>query len=150
MKYSILFFLITPLLLFCSTPEKMNEPISTNEITLSEGWARPSKSGMMSAAYFKLNNGTTISDTLLSIESDVSSNTQIHLSFQNEEGLMSMEEQKYVLLSAQSKVEFKQGGLHVMIIQPDQDLIEGDSLSLKLHFSSSIELIAKIPIRSVN
>jgi len=105
---------------------------------------------MMSAAYFKLNNGTTISDTLLSIESDVSSNTQIHLSFQNEEGLMSMEEQKYVLLSAQSKVEFKQGGLHVMIIQPDQDLIEGDSLSLKLHFSSSIELIAKIPIRSVN
>ena len=128
----------------------MNEPKSTNEITLSDGWARPGKAGMMSAAYFKINNGTAISDTLLSIESDASSNTQIHLSFKNEEGLMSMEEQKFILLPAQSEVVFKQGGLHVMIIQPDQDLQEGDSLSLKLHLSSSKELIAKIPIRGTN
>ncbi len=150
MKYSILFFLSIPLLLFCSTPEKLEVPKSTNEITLSDGWARPGKAGMMSAAYFKLYNGTAKSDTLLSIESDASSNTQIHLSFKNEEGLMSMDEQKFVLLPAQSELEFKQGGLHVMIIQPDQDLQEGDSLSLKLHLSSSKELIAKVPIRSVN
>ncbi|MEQ9308188.1 MAG: copper chaperone PCu(A)C [Balneolaceae bacterium] len=150
MKSIFITIIIFPFLLFCSAQEKKELPKSSDEIIISDGWARPGKAGMMSAAYFKIINGTSSADTLFSVESDASTNTQIHLSFQNEDGLMSMEEQPYVVIPAQSEVEFKQGGLHVMIIQPTNDLLEGDSLSLKLFFNSMTKFDLKVPIRSFN
>lgn len=148
MKHLLLLFLIIPFFLFCSAPETKKKTISNKEIIVTDGWARPGKTGMMSAAYFKLINGTSTADTLLRIESNASPNTQIHRSFQTEDGLMGMEEQPFVLIPAQSEVEFKQGGLHVMIIQPEKDLIDGDSISLKLYLSSSKILDVNVPVKS--
>ncbi|GAB5407668.1 MAG: hypothetical protein BalsKO_00330 [Balneolaceae bacterium] len=139
-----------PFIVFCSAPEQKKQTEPSGKLTVSEGWARSGKVGMMSAAYFKILNGTSTADTLFSVQSDASTNTQIHLSFQNEEGLMSMEEQPFVAIPAQSEVEFKQGGLHIMIIQPTKDLMEGDSLTLSLNFGSYKGMVAKVPIRSFN
>tara|TARA_R110000868_G_scaffold235273_8_gene489113 strand:+ start:21626 stop:22072 length:447 start_codon:yes stop_codon:yes gene_type:complete len=143
-----LFFFVSTLFISCSQPEK--ELPKSNEIMLIDGWARPGKAGMMSAAYFKLKNNTGSPDTVLNILSDASKNTQMHLSFKTDDGLMSMKQQQFVAIPSKSEIEFKQGGLHVMIIQPDRDLVEGDSISLRLFLSSSKELVAKVPVKSVN
>lgn len=117
-------------------------------IMIIDGWARPAKAGRMSAAYFKLQNGTNRADTLISATSDATVNTQIHLSYKNDSGLMAMEEQDQVAVPAASIVEFRQGGLHIMLIQPEKDLNPGDSVRVTLNFLSGMELSSKIPVRS--
>lgn len=144
------FLMMGALLSACSSESKVEENITVEEITIADGWARPTKAGMMSAAYFTIKNTTDISDSLLSVSSNVSSNTQIHESYETEDGLMGMREQEFVLVPSKSEIQFKQGGLHIMIIQPDQDLIEGDSVLLGLSFSSSNEIKVKVPIRIPN
>lgn len=148
MKKHSLIFLIGILLSSCSSKKEVEEPKNFETIEVTDGWARPSKSGMMSAAYFTLKNSTDYPDTLLSISSNASANTQMHESYETSDGLMGMKEQTFIPILAQSEVLFKQGGLHVMIIQPEEDLIEGDSIKLTLKFSSAIQLEVKVPIKS--
>lgn len=127
-------------------PQK-NTPTVTNSIEVTDGWARPGKTGMMTAAYFTISNGTNRADTLIGVGTDVTENAQIHRSYETEDGLMGMEHQPFVPISSGAHVEFKPGGLHIMIIQPTMDLNEGDSLSLELTFSSSKTEMIKVPIQ---
>ncbi|MFV1885297.1 MAG: copper chaperone PCu(A)C [Balneola sp.] len=131
----------------CSSPEK--QPLS-GSIEIIDGWVRPGKAGMMSAAYFNLTNSTTVTDTLFSVSSNVTTTTQIHKSYKTEDGLMGMKEQEFVPLPAGETVAFKQGGLHVMIIQPEMDLVEGDSIIFTLEFSSSEGFEVKLPVKTTS
>ncbi len=145
------FYLIITLCAFvaCGEPPK-TEMVSTNKIEVVDSWARPGKTGMMSAAYFTIKNGTGEPDSLLSVSSSISDDIQIHESYATEDGLMGMRPQGLVPIPSNSEVQFKQGGLHVMIIQPNFDLAEGDSITLTLSFSSSLELNIKLPIKATN
>ncbi len=140
------FLTISLFLLFGCIQSDKSAPSGTIKIT--DGWVRPGKSGMMSAAYFNLRNETSTTDTLLSISSDVTSTTQIHESYETEDGLMGMREQPFVALPKGETVAFKQGGLHVMIIQPERDLAEGDSVAFTLQFSSSNDLEISLPVKT--
>ena len=131
----------------CSKPEK--KTLSGN-LEIADGWVRPGKAGMMSAAYFNLTNSTTVTDTLFSVSSNVTTTTQIHKSYKTEDGLMGMKEQEFVPLPAGETVAFEQGGLHVMIIQPEMDLVEGDSIIFTLEFSSSEGFEVKLPVKTIS
>lgn len=142
-------FLAVSALFSCSEkaePPK-DVPTVTNSIEVTDGWARPGKTGMMTAAYFTISNGTSRADTLIGVSTDVTKNAQIHKSYETEDGLMGMEHQPFVPVSSGTHVEFKPGGLHIMIIQPTMDLNEGDSLLLELIFSSSKTEKIKVPIQ---
>ncbi len=138
----------TILFLFFCTEKEPNIQTESNSITIEKGWARPTAQGLMSAAYFDLVNPTSSNDTLISASSPASDNVQVHETYETEDGLMGMREQPNVGIPKESTTSFKQGGLHIMIIQPKVDLVEGDSLSLTLNFSSGLELETKVPIRS--
>ena len=58
-----------------------------------------------------------------------------------------MEEQEFVPVPANASVMFKQGGLHIMLIQPDNDINEGDSVAVELTFKSGRTLSAQVPVR---
>ena len=137
-----------------SCGEKKTEETPARQLSgtmeVTDSWARPASAGMMSAAYFVIKNGTSKADSLLSVESDVTEDTQIHESYTSDDGLMGMRPVGLVPIPSGAEVEFRQGGLHVMIIQPRKDLLEGESITLSLQFSESgmYELI--VPIRSQN
>ena len=136
-------------LFFCA--EKKSEPqieSDSDTISIEQGWARPTAQGLISAAYFELVNSTSSNDTLISASSPASDNVQIHETYETEDGLLGRREQPSVDIAKESTTSFKQGGLHVMIIQPKMDLVEGDSLSLTLNFSSGLELQTKVPIKN--
>lgn len=118
------------------------------QLEITDAWARPAKTGMMSAAYFLINNGTNQADTLLSAESSVTGNTQIHKSYEKEDGLMAMEEQEMVVIPSKTITEFKQGGLHVMFIQLENELAVGDDFELTLNFSSGASKTLTVPVRA--
>jgi len=106
-------------------------------IAIKDAWARPTKAGMMSAAYFTMHNVGSVPDSLVQVSSSASKDVQIHLSYMND-GIMVMEEQPFVAIQASEEIPFQPGGYHIMIIQPTNDMEEGDSISLSLYFKSGM------------
>ena len=106
-------------------------------IAIEDAWARPTKAGMMSAAYFTMHNVGSVADSLVQVSSNASKDLQIHLSYMND-GIMVMEEQPFVAIQASEQIPFQPGGYHIMIIQPTKDMEEGDKISLSLYFKSGM------------
>ena len=106
-------------------------------IAIKDAWARPTKAGMMSAAYFTIHNVGSVPDSLVQVSSSASEDVQIHLSYMND-GIMVMEEQPFVAIQVSEQIPFQPGGYHIMIIQPTNDMEEGDSISLSLYFKSGM------------
>ena len=106
-------------------------------IAIEDAWARPTKAGMMSAAYFTMHNVGSVADSLVQVSSNASEDLQIHLSYMND-GIMVMEEQPFVAIQASEQIPFQPAGYHIMIIQPTKDMEDGDKISLSLYFKSGM------------
>jgi hypothetical protein len=151
-----LLFTFTFFLLFSacnSSDQKEPEPIQTiqsGSLDVLNGWVRPGKAGMMSAAYFTISNGTASADSLLSIHTILASDTQIHETYAKEDGLMGMRPIGLVPIASGEQVDLKPGGMHIMLIQPTKDLAEGDSVEFSLQFAESAEQWITLPVRPAN
>lgn len=119
---------------------------SSGVLTVQDAWARPAGIGENTAAYFTIDNGTGSADRLLSANSDVAAAAEIHLSMAHDNGVMSMEIQEAVQIPARDQVEFKPGGLHVMLVDLNQDLNSGDTISLTLRFQTAGDLTLDVPV----
>ncbi|PKO18273.1 MAG: hypothetical protein CVU39_02205 [Chloroflexi bacterium HGW-Chloroflexi-10] len=106
-------------------------------------WARPALSGNNSAAYFIIINNTSENDTLIDAQSSIAEFTQIHMSIMKD-GNMMMQEQEEVEIPANSSVEFKPKGLHIMLINLNNEWKIGDEFELKLVFEKSGEKIVTV------
>lgn len=128
---------------------------SGTELNLAEGsginiegaWARPASEGRMSAAYFLITNFDDEQDLLLSVQSDVARNVEVHESYEREEGMMGMREITDLEIPGQSTVRFEQGGLHIMLIQLTRQLQDGDTFDLTLTFENHGEITVTVPAR---
>ena len=141
--------LLLPLLLLLACGEsKSEQPIAIKESTIiiKDGWVRPGKANMMTAAFFKIENNTAVNDSLLSVESDVTDNTEIHESYEMEGGMMGMRPIGLIPVGAGDMAELKPGGMHIMIIKPFKDVAEGDSVHFTLTFSEFGEKNIALPI----
>ena len=111
---------------------------SSAELTVQDAWARPASKG---------ENDPSSEDTLLSVTSDIASAVEVHMSMMDGNGVMSMQMQEAVTVPSGKTLEFKPGGLHVMLIRLNQDLKIGDTISLTLIFektgSRTIEVTVK-------
>ena len=61
-------------------------------------------------------------------------------------GVMSMQPQQSVEIPASDTVEFKPGGLHVMLINLNQDLALGNTILLTLKFEKAGEITLEVPV----
>ena len=144
----ILYFLIIS---GCSQTESDNKSkIQLDTFFIEQGWVRSANAGMMSAAYFRIHHNSSVDDTLKSISSNISTDTQIHQSFEKEENMMTMREVGSIPIKANSITELKPGGMHVMIIRPNFDILIGDSVEFTLVFANFGELEIKLPVRSTS
>jgi copper(I)-binding protein len=140
-------------LLFIAACQQESNQQETSTIMPGEGmevqeaWARPGADGRMSAAYFLISNFNSEDDVLISIETDVAQNAEVHESYEREEGMMSMREVPRLDLPAQSTVRFEQGGLHVMLMQLTRQLSDGDTFELTLTFEKNDPITVEIPVR---
>jgi len=120
---------------------------TTGELIIEDAWARTGIAGGNSAVYFIIKNGMGEDDALLSASCDTAKMTQVHMSSMDAEGNMSMSEQERVEIPAGESVEFAQGGLHVMLMNLNQDLVNGDSLEVTLSFEKSGDVVLQVPVR---
>jgi len=120
---------------------------AAKDIEASEVWARTGMAGGNSAVYMLLVNGTSADDELLSASSDVAEAVELHESNMGANGEMQMIPQASISLEAGTKVEFKPGGLHVMLIGLKQDLKAGDEFELTLHFKDHADITLKVIVK---
>ena len=62
-------------------------------------------------------------------------------------GVMMMVQQENVPVGVQSQIEFKPGGLHVMLIGLNQDLKPGDTFQVTLNFEKAGQITMDVPVK---
>jgi copper(I)-binding protein len=119
-------------------------------IEIGDAWGRPSPSVATAGAFFMLitNNGAE-DDALISASSPACGTVELHESFMNDEGAMAMRPVGggQIVVPAESSVELKQGGLHIMCINKLEDFAEGAELELTLQFENAGNLPLNVEIR---
>lgn len=138
-KY-VLLFSVTACLLFSgcrseSNSEDERQPVILGKLELSDGWARPASQGDTGGAYLTIANGTASDDTLLNISSETAEATELHETYENEDGTVEMRPAGKQVIKAGDELIMKPGGLHIMLMNLNRQLAAGDSLTLALQFA---------------
>lgn len=118
-------------------------------IEISDAWARMEYTGANSAVYFVIENHNADADNLVGASSNIADATEVHES-KMEGDVMMMNHLESVTLEPSAKVEFKPGGLHIMLIGLKQDLNPGDEVEVTLHFENSPDLVVKATVRDAS
>ena len=115
---------------------------------IMDAWARPSiGSAGNSAAYMKLMNHGDAADRLIGAKSDVARKTEIHTHIMENNVAKMRRVEGGVELPAKGNVEFKPGGLHVMLIGLKSKLAEGDAFPLTLVFEKKGEVVVDVEVQ---
>jgi copper(I)-binding protein len=116
-------------------------------LAVEEAWARPAITGGTGGVYFAIDNPTSQPDILLSAASDVAGSVELHMSMMQEDGAMTMAHQDSVPVPANDRVEFKPGGLHVMLIDLNRDLTAGERFQITLQFQNAGEVSVEAEVK---
>jgi periplasmic copper chaperone A len=119
---------------------------SPGALSVEDAWARPGGTGSNSAVYFRIDNPTNREDTLLGASSAAAEQVEIHLSMMGADETMAMHPQESVPIPGRSQVTFEPGGLHVMLVDLQRDLLEGDQIDLILQFQEAGEVTLRVPV----
>lgn len=141
---ALAFLLITG----CTTGDEENRDknVTLGKYELSNGWVRPGSKGGNSAAYLRITNGTAIDDTLIAISSDISERTSLHESIEKD-GLTEMHTIADVSIESGSSMTLEPGGKHIMLMQLNNDVSEGDSVNLNFEFAQAGEKEVTLPVQ---
>lgn len=114
-------------------------------ISIDDGWARPTLPGQMSsAAYFTIRNGGG-ADSLASVSSPEADASLHSTSMDN--GVMRMRPVARLEVPANTSLELKPGGIHVMLTHLKRPLETGSTIELDLSFEKSGERKVQLPVR---
>lgn len=144
MRYLAYFLTVLVLLVMISCGAEKEQ---VTEEKVVEERVRPAASGGTSAAYFSYSNTFDKPDTLISVNSAVARLTQVHESYETEDGMMGMRERREVIIPAGENVVFKQGGLHVMMMDLREDLSAGDSVGVELELKLAGRVSRLLPVQ---
>jgi copper(I)-binding protein len=108
-----------------------------NNIQVQHPRINPTIEGIrVSAVYFDIVNNSNEATTLVSVTGEISERIEIH-QHAMVDGLMKMQKvSEGIHLPAQQMVVFKPAGYHIMIMNLQQAINEGDIVELKLHFDN--------------
>ncbi len=144
---------ITFNLLSCSSEEteqngQIEYDLPENGISIEQAWARPGRLNGVTAVYLDLLNGSSVPDTLVQLSSPVAGLVELHETFDRGEGMMGMRQVEVPVFPERGVTEMKPGGLHIMLMQLNQPLNEGEVVSVTLQFALAGEITVTAPVRS--
>jgi copper(I)-binding protein len=86
-------------------------------------------------------------DRLLEARTTAAEVVETHIS-EERDGVMVMSKLDGIDIPARSITELKPGGLHIMLINLKQDLVEGDTIPLTLIFEKTGTVELSVPVRN--
>ena len=118
-------------------------------VTLTHPWARATPPGAkVGAAYFLIEASKAGGDKLIAAKADVAGRVELHTHL-HEGGVMKMRQVPNVPVAAGRKVTFEPSGYHVMLIDLEQPLKEGDLLPMTLVFEKAGEIKVEATVEPI-
>lgn len=150
----IIFLLISFLSCGNGGENQQSESIQTFElpddgIQIENAWARPGSEMGVTAIYMTILNGSSDADSLVSIFSPVAGLVEIHESYKREEGMKGMRPAENLTVPARDALLLEPGGLHVMLMQLNIELAEGDEVEFIVKFANAGEMTVTAPVQSM-
>jgi copper(I)-binding protein len=119
--------------LIACTPE---EP----RLDITDVWSRSSApTALNSAFYMIISNEGSEPDALVSAESNVCGEIQLHESEIDDQGVMTMRQQSEINIPPGGTVVLQVGGLHLMCLDRQIDFVSGETVPLTLDFETAGE-----------
>jgi periplasmic copper chaperone A len=150
-KTTILLLAALPVLFSCNSENSETENIEftlpDSGITIEDAWARPGRANGVTAVYLHVLNGSAETDTLISLSSPQAGLTELHETFERGEGMMGMREAEEPWFPGRSVTTMQPGGLHIMLMQLNTELLEGDEVEVNLTFAIAGEVKVTAPVR---
>lgn len=104
----------------------------------------------VSGAYMSITNNGTDDVTLISVSAEGVGMAQIHETTVDENDMASMQEMaEGILIPAGETVDLMPGGLHIMLMQLENDLVEGETVIIILEFDNDVPINLYAPIVSM-
>lgn len=138
---------IIPILIIISTWLAGCRPSEVVALTIQDAWARPAAAGQNSAIYMTIVNPSGITERLRSASVSVARAAEIHQTSQDSGGVMSMHPQHSVAVPARGKAVFSPGGLHIMLVELNQDLTPGITFNLIMNFDHAGTISIPITVK---
>lgn len=121
------------------------ETIVQAGIAITPGFVRtPSKGAPATAGYLSLT--ASLDDTLLKVSTEAASSVELH-TMTMQEGVMRMRPLPQIDLPAGQTVALAPGGLHLMIMQPDQSLVAAGTVEITLTFENAGDITVALPVQ---
>src|SRR5215471_12977598 len=126
------------------------ENYKVGSIEIEQPWARATPKGAtIGAAYMKLTNTGTEPDRLVGGSVAFARRFEVH-SMTMEQGVMKMREVKDGLeIKPGETVELKPGGYHVMFINLQEPLKQGEDVTVTLKFAKAGTIDVKYPVEGI-
>lgn len=121
--------------------------IAQPPVTVEDAWIRAAPPGTeVMAGYLTLVNGTGNTAVLVSVSSPQFRVVELHRTTMDGE-VARMVALDRVEVAARGRVALEPGGTHLMLIDPEYELQEGDRADLVLRFADGWTLEVNMPIR---
>ena len=119
------------------------------ELEVSDAWVSKPIAGVKNAAgYMTLSNIGTTAVEVVAVGCEMAKMCQIHKTI-HEDGGAKMRQQKIVSIEAGGSLEFKPGGLHIMVMDVSDEFFKADRLPISLTLSDGEVLDAELLIRAM-
>lgn len=119
----------------------------SGDVTVEGAWTRAASSDDGSAAvYFTLRNTGQTTIDLIGVRADIASIEVLHKTVAGSTGVPRMSAVPELKVVPGATVSLEPGGLHVMLIDLEMPLVEGETLPLRLKFYDGDDLANEVPI----
>lgn len=136
---ALLLVLITLMLVACGSSE---------QVTVTDLWGRPSPMSAANAAfYMSIHNNGSEPEELQAADIDICGRTELHESKIDDNGVMSMHHVEKIDIPPGQTISLEPGGLHIMCIGRQAELVSGEQIPILLEFATLGELEVEADIR---
>ncbi len=123
-------------------------PALAASVHITEAWAPPSLKGVKNGvAFVTIANDADQPDTLTGAETPSAASAELH-THEMQGDVMQMRAVKSITIPANETVAMQPGGLHIMLLQLNHELKEGDTVPLILHFEHTGDIKTEAKVRA--
>lgn len=122
----------------------------SQEVLIDDVWARATVGANRPAAvYITFRNTGGSAVKLAGISTDIAERAEVHLSQTDNNGVTTMRPAGDITIPSGKFVEFQPGGLHIMLMNLNEPLTEGDTFKIKFDFDDGESLLATVRVRGI-
>ncbi|WP_347939433.1 copper chaperone PCu(A)C [Rickettsia oklahomensis] len=139
-----------------SSYESINLLPAAVAVNFIQPWARPTAANVQgkvsnSAMYFTLVNSRSSSYNLVNISADIANKIELHQTITDESGVSKMVKVDYpFLISGDINVDFKPGGMHIMLYDLKGPLNVGSSFKITFFFDDNTRKTVDVKVANDN